>query len=82
LRKREGDPTLAENGFSRLRKDVLIEYSAPRISDYGTLVELTAASGNSGNDPCRDNPPRGPKQTGAADLIQGNANLATCALSA
>jgi hypothetical protein len=44
-------------------------------------VELTAASGNDGNDPCRDNPPRGPKQTGPADLIQGNANLTTCVLS-
>jgi hypothetical protein len=59
-----------------------MNYTAPRIVDYGTLVELTAASPNDGNDPCRNNPPRGPKQTGNADLIQGQANLGTCALSA
>ena len=64
-----------------MRKGCLIDYSAPCIFDHGTLVELTAASGNDGNDPCRDNPPRGPKQTGAADYIQGNANLTTCILS-
>jgi hypothetical protein len=66
-----------------LRKGCLIDYSAPRIFDHGTLVELTAQNptGNSGNDPCRDNPPRGLKQTGAADLIQANANLTTCILS-
>jgi hypothetical protein len=66
-----------------VRKGRLIDYSAPRIYDHGTLVELTGQNqtGNSGNDPCRDNPPRGPKQTGPADLIQGNANLQTCVLS-
>jgi hypothetical protein len=66
-----------------IEKGNLIAYSPPRIFDHGTLVELTAQSpiGNDGNDPCRDNPPRGPKQTGPADLIQGNANLQTCVLS-
>jgi hypothetical protein len=54
-------------------------YEAPTLVVYGTLTELTAASGNDGNDPCRFNDPRGTyKQTGAADLIQGQANLATC----
>jgi hypothetical protein len=53
-------------------------YRAPTITDHGSLVALTRASGNDGNDPCRDNPPRGFKQTGAADYIQGQANLATC----
>jgi hypothetical protein len=55
-----------------------VRYTAPRITDHGSLVDLTAASGNDGNDPCRDNPPRGFKQTGPADLIQGQANLQTC----
>jgi len=54
-------------------------YRAPTITDHGSLIALTRASGNDGNDPCRINDPRdGYKQTGAADLIQGQANLATC----
>jgi hypothetical protein len=53
-------------------------YEAPRLVVHGSVGTLTAASGNDGNDPCRDNPPRGFKQTGPADLIQGQANLATC----
>jgi hypothetical protein len=55
-----------------------MEYEAPTLVVYGTIADLTQASGNSGNDPCRLNPPRGYKQTGAADLIQGQANLMTC----
>jgi hypothetical protein len=55
-----------------------MNYEAPHIFDHGSLAKLTAQSGNDGNDPCRDNPPRGFKQTGPADFIQGNANLTTC----
>ncbi len=58
------------------------QYERPQLFLIGSVGELTLASGNSGNDPCRDNPPRGPKQTGPADFIQGQANLATCAASA
>jgi hypothetical protein len=53
-------------------------YEPPRIQDHGSVKALTAQSGNDGNDPCRFNPPRGFKQTGPADYIQGNANLTTC----
>lgn len=54
-------------------------YESPVIADYGSLFALTAASGNDGNDPCRFNEPRDEfKQTGTADLIQGEANLTTC----
>jgi hypothetical protein len=56
-----------------------MQYEAPRVVDHGSVRALTAASGNDGNDPCRFNNPRNTfKQTGAADLIQGNANLTTC----
>jgi hypothetical protein len=54
-------------------------YRAPTITDHGSLIALTQASPNDGNDPCRDNNPRDTfKQTGNADYIQGQANLGTC----
>jgi hypothetical protein len=54
-------------------------YEPPRLVLYGGFAELTLASGNDGNDPCRFNDPRGVnKQTGPADLILGQANLTTC----
>ena len=53
-------------------------YERPVLVVLGRVEELTLGSGNDGNDPCRDNPPRGFKQTGPADFIQGQANLATC----
>jgi hypothetical protein len=55
-------------------------YEAPRLIVHGSVEALTLqSSGNSGNDPCRYNEPRDEyKQTGTADLIQGQANLATC----
>jgi hypothetical protein len=55
------------------------EYERPELTVVGGFRELTLASGNSGNDPCRFNNPRGTfKQTGPADFIQGQANLTTC----
>ena len=49
-------------------------YECPRVFTIGDFRELTL-----GNDPCRFNDPRDVyKQTGAADYIQGQANLATC----
>jgi len=59
-------------------------YEAPRLNIHGTVEELTLqSSGNSGNDPCRFNDPRDEyKRTGLADLILGQANLATCGTSA
>ena len=55
------------------------EYERPKVTVMGGFRELTFASGNGGNDPCRFNNPRGTfKQTGAADFIQGQANLTTC----
>jgi hypothetical protein len=61
-----------------------MSYEAPRITVLGSVQELTLqSSGNSGNDPCRSNDPRDVfKQTGPSDLIQGQANLATCSASA
>jgi len=60
-----------------------VKYEAPRLIVHGSVEELTLASGNDGNDPCRFNEPRDEyKQTGAADYIQGQANLATCVASA
>lgn len=57
-------------------------YKAPRLIVHGSVEELTLASGNDGNDPCRFNKPRDEyKQTGTADYIQGQANLATCVAS-
>lgn len=55
-------------------------YEAPRLVVHGSIEMLTlASSGNSGNDPCRFNNPRDEfKTTGQADLILGQANLATC----
>ena len=54
-------------------------YEAPRLIVHGSVETLTLQSGNSGSDPCRYNDPRDEyKQTGVADLIQGQANLATC----
>jgi hypothetical protein len=54
-------------------------YEAPRLIELGGFYDLTLASGNDGNDPCRFNDPRDTyKQTGLADFIQGQANLATC----
>lgn len=58
-------------------------YEAPHLFIHGSVHALTLASGNDGEDPCRFNEPRDTyKQTGAADLIQGQANLTTCAASA
>ena len=54
-------------------------YESPRLIVHGSVEALTLQSGNDGNDPCRFNEPRDEyKQTGTADLIQGQANLATC----
>lgn len=57
-----------------------MSYKAPRLIIHGSVQALTLqSSGNSGNDPCRPNDPRDEfKQTGPADLILGQANLATC----
>lgn len=56
-----------------------MNYESPRFIVHGSIESLTLASGNDGDDPCRFNKPRDEnKQTGAADLIQGQANLATC----
>jgi hypothetical protein len=57
-----------------------VHYEAPRLTVHGSVEQLTLqSSGNDGNDPCRFNDPRDTyKQTGTADLIQGQANLATC----
>jgi hypothetical protein len=57
-------------------KVVSTTYERPVLVVLGRVEELTLAG--DGNDPCRDNPPRGYKQTGPADFIQGQANLATC----
>ncbi len=61
-----------------------MEYEAPRLIVHGSVQALTLqSSGNDGEDPCRYNEPRVEyKQTGAADLILGQANLTTCAASA
>jgi|1185.fasta_scaffold1274344_1 hypothetical protein len=57
----------------------LQHYEAPRLVELGGFSDLTLASGNSGEDPCRFSNPRDVyKQTGLADFIQGQANLATC----
>jgi hypothetical protein len=54
-------------------------YERPKLVVLGSFAQLTLASGNDGNDPCRFNEPRGTnKQTGPADFIQGQANLTTC----
>jgi len=54
-----------------------MEYEAPSFIVHGSIESLTLLG--DGEDPCRYNPPRDEfKQTGAADLIQGQANLATC----
>jgi len=55
-------------------------YEAPRLIVHGSVETLTLrSSGNSGNDPCRFNKPRDEwKQTGTADLIQAQGNVATC----
>jgi hypothetical protein len=57
-----------------------MSYETPRLIIYGSVHALTLqSSGNSGSDPCRFNDPRDEyKQTGPSDLIQGQANLATC----
>ena len=57
-----------------------MHYEAPRLTVHGSIEALTLqSSGNSGNDGCRYNSPRDEyKQTGVADLIQGQANQATC----
>jgi hypothetical protein len=57
-----------------------MHYEAPRLIIHGSVAELTLqSSGNDGEDPCRFNDPRDEyKQTGAADLILGQANLTTC----
>ena len=51
-------------------------YEAPRLIVHGSVETLTLQSGN---DPCRYNTPRDEyKQTGVADLIQGQAGMTTC----
>jgi hypothetical protein len=56
-------------------------YEKPELVVLGNVEDLTFASGNSGNDGCRWNNPRDTfKQTGPADMIQGQANLATCSV--
>jgi hypothetical protein len=61
-----------------------LHYEAPHLFVHGSVHALTLqSSGNDGEDPCRFNEPRDDyKQTGAADLILGQANLTTCAASA
>ena len=51
-------------------------YEKPQLAVLGYVEDLTLA----GNDPCRDQPPRGPKQTGPSDYILGQAALQTCSL--
>jgi hypothetical protein len=55
-------------------------YEPPQLIVHGSVEMLTLqSSGNSGNDPCRYNEPRDEyKQTGVADLIQGQANVMSC----
>lgn len=58
-----------------------MSYEAPRLTVHGPIQSLTLQQGGppNGNDPCRFNNPRDTfKQTGAADLIQGQAALQTC----
>jgi hypothetical protein len=67
--------------FSRISQGVgkLMTYCAPTITDHGSLLALTQASPNDGEDPCRFNEPRNEfKQTGNADYILGQSNLGTC----
>ena len=61
-----------------------MHYEAPHLFVHGSVQALTLqSSGNDGEDPCRFNDPRDAyKQTGSADLILGQANIATCAASA
>ena len=61
-----------------------MQYEAPRLIVHGSVHALTLqSSGNDGEDPCRYNNARDEyKQTGVADLILGQANLATCTASA
>lgn len=54
-----------------------MSYDAPRLVVHGKIEMLTLQG--DGNDPCRFNKPRDEfKQTGVADLIQGQATLQTC----
>jgi hypothetical protein len=61
-----------------------MRYEKPRLIIHGSVETLTLqSSGNDGNDPCRYDPARDQyKQTGASDLILGQANLTTCVASA
>ena len=57
-----------------------MRYEPPRLIIHGSVESLTLqSSGNSGSDDCRyfDNRDEY-KRTGVADLILGQANLATC----
>jgi hypothetical protein len=60
-----------------------MRYEAPRLIIHGSVESVTLqSSGNSGSDPCRYNDPRDEyKRTGVADLILGQANLATCVVT-
>ena len=60
-----------------------MQYEAPRLIVHGSVHALTLqSSGNDGEDPCRYNNARDEyKQTGVADLILGQANLHTCAIT-
>lgn len=56
-----------------------MSYEAPRLVVHGSIESLTLQAVPNGNDPCRFNNPRNSfKQTGLADLIQGNAALQSC----
>jgi hypothetical protein len=57
-----------------------MNYESPRFIVHGSIESLTLQNpaDPNGDDPCRFNNPRGNKQTGPADLIQGQAALATC----
>ena len=53
-----------------------MRYERPKLTLLGKFTDLTRA----GNDPCRDVGPHGTKQTGPADLVQGQAELMTCSI--
>lgn len=49
-------------------------YEQPQLFVIGRVETATW----SGNDPCRDNPPRGFKQTGPKDYVHANAAVQDC----
>lgn len=57
-----------------------MNYESPRFIVHGSIESLTLQNpaDPNGEDDCRVVGQRGFKQTGTADLIQGNAALETC----